>query len=50
MTKEDILELERDIDHNETSLDPLNQFILPGGSPAGALVASGANRGAALRA
>ena len=36
VTKEDILELERDIDHNETSLDPLNQFILPGGSPAGA--------------
>jgi cob(I)alamin adenosyltransferase len=38
VTQKDILELERDIDGSQASLEPLNQFILPGGSPAGALL------------
>jgi len=33
---EEIMRLERDIDAIEAGLEPLNKFILPGGSPAGA--------------
>lgn len=38
LTSEDILALERDIDEREAELDPLNRFILPGGSTPGALL------------
>ena len=36
ISKEDILKLEKEIDALQTQLPPLDRFIFPGGSPAGA--------------
>ena len=38
MTDADVARLEQTIDRLETELPPLRRFILPGGSPAGALL------------
>jgi cob(I)alamin adenosyltransferase len=38
MSDEDTAELERAIDESEKTLEPLKQFIIPGGSPQGAML------------